>query len=218
MPATRKSLVPQQARSRESLRKLMKAATEVLGQRGLEGATIPRIAQHAGLSPAAIYRRFPDKDALLETVILHIYERQEEHLRTNLTPEMAAKIPAPVLAAQLVNSIFVSYQMNTGLIRAMRQFLHTTGNKAFCKKAVRSEMRTFEHLINLFMSHRKDIKHADPKVAISLGLMLVVNTLLELIVFNQYQRELQQFLPPDDQQLKKELTTAFLRYLGLEAK
>jgi len=57
-----KTLAPQQARSRESLRKLLKAAAEVLGQHGLEGATIPRIAQHAGLTPGAIYRRFPDKD------------------------------------------------------------------------------------------------------------------------------------------------------------
>ena len=48
--------------------------------------------------------------------------------------------------------------------------------------------------------------------------MLVINTLLELIVFNQFQQELQQFLPADDQQLKKELTTAFLRYLGVEDK
>ncbi|MFI5106681.1 MAG: TetR family transcriptional regulator, partial [Terriglobales bacterium] len=48
------TLAPQQARSRESLRKLLKAAAEVLGQHGLEGATIPRIARHAGLTPGAI--------------------------------------------------------------------------------------------------------------------------------------------------------------------
>src|ERR1700689_4602710 len=48
----RKTLAPQQARSRESTRKLLKAAAEVLGQHGVEGATIPRIAEHAGLTPA----------------------------------------------------------------------------------------------------------------------------------------------------------------------
>jgi hypothetical protein len=54
--------------------KPLKAAAEVLGQHGVEGATIPRIAKHAGLTPGAVYRRFPDKDALLETVILGILE------------------------------------------------------------------------------------------------------------------------------------------------
>src|SRR5580693_1336865 len=94
----RKALAPQQARSRESTRKLLKAATEVLGQHGVEGTTIPRIAQHAGLTPGALYRRFPDKDALLETVIIGILERQQERLRMALTPAMARQIPLAVFA------------------------------------------------------------------------------------------------------------------------
>src|SRR5580692_5839301 len=110
MPMRTKSLAPQQARSRESLRKLLKAVEEVLGQDGLEGATIPRIAAHAGLTPGAIYRRFPDKDALLETTILGLYERQDERLRMGLTPEMAGQIPLAVLVDQLIISTLVSYR------------------------------------------------------------------------------------------------------------
>src|SRR5271163_5196423 len=107
MAMDKNKLAPQQARSRESTRKLLKAAAEVLGQHGVEGTTIPRIAQHAGLTPGAIYRRFADKDALLETVILGILERQDERLRTGLTPEMAAQIPLPVFAEQIVHSLVV---------------------------------------------------------------------------------------------------------------
>src|SRR5499425_37315 len=103
------TLAPQQARSRESLRKLLKAATEVLGQHGLEGTTIPRIAEHAGLTPGAIYRRFRDKDALLEAAILGILERQEERLKGGLTPAMAAKIPLEVFAAQIVGGMVTTY-------------------------------------------------------------------------------------------------------------
>ena len=96
MPKPMKTLEPQQERSRESLRKLLKAATEVLGQHGVEGTTIPRIAQHAGLTPGAVYRRFRDKDELLETAILGILERQDERLKEGMTPEMAARIPLDV--------------------------------------------------------------------------------------------------------------------------
>src|SRR5579872_4662893 len=102
------SLAPQQARSRESLRKLLKAAAEVLGQHGLEGTTIPRIARHAGLTPGAVYRRFPDKEELLETVILGILERQDERLRVALTPQMARQIPLAVFAEQLISSMLIS--------------------------------------------------------------------------------------------------------------
>src|ERR1035441_6637368 len=113
-----KTLAPQQARSRESTRKLLKAAAEVLGQHGIEGTTIPRIAQHAGLTPGAVYRRFPDKDALLETVIIGILERQDERLRMMLTPAMARQIPLAVFAEQLINNMLVSYRATAGLMRA----------------------------------------------------------------------------------------------------
>src|SRR3954468_17875943 len=91
-----KSLVPPPARSRESLRKLLKAAAEVLGQHGVEGATIPRIAAHAGLTPGAIYRRFTDKDALFEAVILATLGRQQDRLPLGTTAEAARQIPLAV--------------------------------------------------------------------------------------------------------------------------
>ena len=146
-----KTLAPQQARSRESMRKLLKAAAEVLGQHGLEGATIPRIAQHAGLTPGAIYRRFPDKDALLETVIIGILERQDERLRMMLTPAMARQIPLAVFAEQLINNMLVSYRANAGLLRALRQFAQGRDHTSFYRKVSRLEMRTYQYLVELFL-------------------------------------------------------------------
>src|SRR5262245_7298132 len=112
MAKPRKSLEPRQERSRESLRRLLKAAAEVLGQHGVEGTTIPRIAQHAGLTPGAVYRRFRDKDELLETVILGILERQDERLKTGMTPATAARIPLAVFAEQIIGGLVTSYRAN----------------------------------------------------------------------------------------------------------
>src|SRR5215470_12577765 len=109
MAMAKNSLAPQQGRSRESLRKLLKAAAEVLGQHGVEGATIARIARHAGLTLGAVYRRFPDKEALLETAILGILERQNERLRVAMTPEMARQIPLTVFAEQLITNMLITY-------------------------------------------------------------------------------------------------------------
>src|SRR5438309_1231206 len=139
MAMARKTLAPQQARSRESLRKLLKAAAEVLGQHGLEGATIPRIAQHAGLTPGAIYRRFPDKDALLETVVIGILERADERLRVMLTPAMARQIPLAVFAEQLINNMLVSYRANAALLRAIRHFVQGRDHTSFYRKVAKLE-------------------------------------------------------------------------------
>ena len=214
----KKTLEPQQARSRESTRKLLKAAAEVLGQHGLEGATIPRIAQHAGLTPGAIYRRFPDKDALLETVIIGILERQDERLRMMLTPDMARQIPLAVFAEQLVSSMLVSYRANAGLLRALRQFAQGRYHTPFYKRVAKLEMRSFQYLVELFLLHRKEVKHPDPPIALFFALMMLTSTLVELILVDHDLKNWQAVIPKDDQSLKRELLRTFLRYLGIEQK
>jgi AcrR family transcriptional regulator len=214
----KKTLAPQQERSRESLRKLQKATAEVLGQHGVEGTTIPRIAQHAGLTPGAIYRRFHDKDALLEATILGILERQEERMKTGLTPAAAGQIPLPVFTDQVIGGMVLSYRVNAALLRAMRQFVQSRVHTAFYKKATKTEARSFERVVGLFMAHRKDIKHPDPRTAISLALMMVSSTLFDWVVMPLDVGVWKSFLPKDDQALKRELTRAFLSYLGVEQK
>jgi AcrR family transcriptional regulator len=213
-----KTLAPQQARSRESLRKLLKAAAEVLGQQGLEGTTIPRIAQHAGLTPGAIYRRFPDKDALLETVIIGILERQDERLRMMLTPAMARQIPLAVFAEQLINNMLVSFRANPGLLRALRQFAQGRDHTAFYRKVNRLEMGTYQYLVELFLVHRKEVKHPDPQMAVSFALMMLISALIELILVDHDMKYWQAVIPKDDLSLKRELLRSFLSYLGIEHK
>ncbi len=217
MPKPKDSLEPQQERSRESLRKLLKAATEVLGQRGVDGTTVPRIAQHAGLTPGAIYRRFRDKDALIEAAILGVLERQDERLKAGMTPDMAAKIPLDVFAAQIIGGMVTSYRANAALLRAFRQFAQTRLESEFARKAVKLEIRSFERVVDLILASRKDIRHPNPRIAVSLGLVMVVSTIYELIVMPVRPREWKDLLPKDDQALKRELTRAFLRYLEVEA-
>jgi AcrR family transcriptional regulator len=218
MAMAKNKLAPQQARSRESTRKLLKAAAEVLGQHGVEGTTIPRIAQHAGLTPGAVYRRFPDKDALLETVIIGILERQEERLRMALTPAMARQIPLAVFAEQVIASMLVSYRGNARLLRALRQFVQGRDHTSFHKKAVKLEMRTLEYLVELFLVHREDVKHPEPQMAVAFALMTLSSTLIELILVDHDLQNWQAVIPKDDQSLKRELLRTFLSYLGVEQK
>jgi len=208
-------LAPQQARSRESLNKLLRATVEVLGQQGVAGATIPRIAAHAGLTPGAVYRRFRNKDVLLETAILRVLEDQSKVLLLLITVEAAAEIPFPTLAEQVINSLVVSYRANSSLLRALRQFLQEKEGSPFWKKASKLEMQTFEYLVAIFVKSGK-IEHADPRAAVALGLMMVIGTLWEVVVSPGDIKLWKGLLPKDDRTLKVELTRSFLRYLGAE--
>jgi AcrR family transcriptional regulator len=208
------TLAPQQARSRASLSKLLRAAIEVLGQHGVAGSTIPRIAAHAGLTPGAVYRRFRNKDVLLETAILRILEDQDRFSPLSLTVEAAAEIPIATLAGQIISSFVVSYRANARLLRAVRQFLRDKEGTAFRKKAVKFQMRTFEHLVTLLVASAREIEHADPRAAAALGLMMVSGTLWEVVVDPGDAKLWNGLLPQDDRTLKTELTRAFLSYLG----
>jgi AcrR family transcriptional regulator len=212
------SLEPQQERSRESLRRLLHAAAEVLGQRGLAGATIPRVAKHAGLTPGAVYRRFKNKEVLFETMILRLLEDQDKELRQSITAEMAAEIPLPILAEQIINGMLVSYRSKAGLLRAVRQFAQDREGTPFWRKVTKLEARTLDYGVNLLVNSRGEIKHPNPRAAIGLALVMTVGALWELVVTRPDPKLWVGLIPTDEQTLKRELTRSFLNYLGVERK
>ncbi|WP_443642528.1 TetR/AcrR family transcriptional regulator [Amycolatopsis iheyensis] len=83
---------PQQARSRESLQKVLAAAERVLAERGLDEFTVGAVAERAGLSVGAIYRRFDGKDQLLYAVKDQVLGQLEASVGE------ALRAPAPGLA------------------------------------------------------------------------------------------------------------------------
>ena len=214
MRSSKQTLAPKQARSRESLNRLLRAAIEVLGQQGVAGATIPRIAAHAGLTPGAVYRRFRNKDVLIQTAILRILEDQNKILLLSLPIEASAQIPFASLAEQIINSLVVSYRVNARLLRAIRQFLEGNEGTLFWKKASKLEMQTFEYMVNaLTRSH--EIKHADPRAATALGLVMIMGALWEILVIPGDAKLWKVLMPKDDRSLKRELVSSFLSYLGI---
>lgn len=213
-----RSLEPRQERSRESERKLLKAAAEVLGQHGVEGATIPRIAAHAGLTPGAVYRRFQDKDSLLEAAILEMLERQNELMRTGPSTESMGQVPLPVLAESLVHSLLVGFRTNAGLLHATRRLTQESRNERFRKKVGRLERRTRERIVQMVVASAREISHPNPRVAASLGLAMVFGTLRELLLPPSNVSAWKGLVPQDDATLRRELTRAFLSYLEAPVK
>jgi len=132
-----------------------------------------------------------------------------------LTPAMARQIPLAVFAEQLINSMLVSYRASASLLRAMRQFVQGRPNTAFYKKIVKLEFRSYRYLVDLFLEHSKEIKHPQPKRAVSFALMMLTSALTELILLDYDLKNWQAVIPKDDRSLRRELLRAFLSYLGV---
>ena len=68
---------PRQARSRDTVKAILKAAAQVFASRGYAGTTTNHVAARAGVSIGSLYEYFPSKDALLVALAdAHIDEGQ----------------------------------------------------------------------------------------------------------------------------------------------
>jgi len=103
-------------------------------------------------------------------------------------------------------------------MRALRQFAQGGDHTSFYRKVTRLEMRSYQYLVDLFLVHRKEIKHPNPQMAVSFALVMLISTLIELILVDHDMKNWQAVIPRDDQPLKSELLRSFLRYLGIEQK
>ncbi len=75
---------------------LVQAALDMIGQRGLAGLAIAEIARVLGVSPAAPYRHFRDRNALIAEVARRGFER----LASDLDAAWAGGRPDPVTAIE----------------------------------------------------------------------------------------------------------------------
>jgi AcrR family transcriptional regulator len=208
------SFAPKQARSRESLERLMASAREILNEKGIEGATVPRVAARAGLSPGSVYRRFPNKDALMRAVILETLETLDASVVSGLTPELAERLSLKAFAEAIVRHRLVSQQKNARMLRAMLQFTMSRANGAFKKKVGELNARSLQRVADFLLLKRNEISHPNPKKALPFALMLVGAVLQQIIVLGAHPGMPGALLPKTDDELVEELSRAFLAYLG----
>lgn len=66
------------SRSPQAHEKVLRAALDLFGERGIDAASMDAIAQHSGVSKATIYNHWPDKEALLMEVMSMIHGLDRE--------------------------------------------------------------------------------------------------------------------------------------------
>jgi AcrR family transcriptional regulator len=211
----RKTLAPQQARSRESFRRLIGAAQATLNERGLEGTTIPRVAARAGMAPASVYRRFPDKDALLRSVVIATLESYDQGNEAALTPKLAKLRSLATLAEKVVEQSLIAHRKNAGMLRAMSQFILSHPSTAFKKKAAEISIRSVCRVSDFLLLKKREIRHPRPEEAVLFALSVVGFVLQEIIVYDALPDVPDPRLPKTDADLVRELTSVFLSYLGV---
>lgn len=217
IPLMPKTVLPaHQARSRESLARLLKATVEVLDKDGVEGATIPRIAARAGLSPGTVYRRFPDKDALMREVCIRVFEGNYKRTRELFAAEKWKDRSLAEIARSVADLTLKGHRTHRGLLRALLFFIWQHHDAAFVRRCDRVEWKTFQDIAELLLTRRSEIRHPHPESAVRFAILMVAIAAQGILVLPPDPKDLSRMLPDLDAHLERELPRMFLRYLGVK--
>jgi AcrR family transcriptional regulator len=142
------------------LRKVLASAEHVLVSEGLDNFTMAAVAEHAGVSIGAVYRRFTGKEQLLDAVkdrmLTHLEDQLAEALSDAAEQDIAAVIAAytGTLAAALA-----------GNSQAMPLLMQRTGSASVTR--ARQTLDTMEGLfVKAASAHLTKVRHPDPRLAL----------------------------------------------------
>jgi AcrR family transcriptional regulator len=204
---------PRQARSRQTLTRLLDAAESVLRDGGLDAATVPAIAERAGLSVGAVYRRFADKDALLRAVHQRTVQRYREMNQTRLDPGTFAGASLKTFVEGMIRGMLHAYRQDRKLMQAMLQYSETHRDPQFKARAAEVNTAALAQLVRVITARSGEMTHPHPEAAARFALVTVGLVLRGILLADQ--------APPglaldDETSLESELTRLVLGYLGVE--
>ena len=199
---------PRQARSQETLDRILDAAETLVAEKGFEDSPVAEIVQRAGSSVGAFYARFPDKEALLECFDERFFASARDQWDAFLAPARWEGAALSRIVSEIVLLLVRKNRANKPLLRALALYYRSRPDPRFRERAARANDYVFARIAALLRS-RPGITHPDPRLAVGLGLQMVASALRERILFDEG------YGPRgvDDDTLARELTRAWLAYL-----
>jgi AcrR family transcriptional regulator len=202
---------PRQARSQETLDRILDAAEALVAEKGFADATVAEVARRAGSSVGAFYARFRDKDGLLYALYERYLEQAIATTDAALDPRRWQGASIPEIVRAVIPFLVSVYRERQGLIRAF--VLRNHVDPEFRARQERLSHYVSERLSRLLLARAAEIGHPDAPRAAAFGLTMTVSVIEGVILFGELRSNA---LALSDDELAAELTRAFLAYLGID--
>ena len=198
---------PLQARTREGLVRLLEAAEQCIAEKGYEESSIAAIAQRAGTSVGGFYRRFRDKDGVIQALHERFCEDSRATADDALAPSRWEGASLASVVQEFTAFLVEIYREREGLLRAFLARAHSDAVMRDRTHALLDHLA--RRLSALLRSRRDEFGHPDPERAAVFGLQLVLSTLNCNVL-----------IPPQpvslhDRDFAGELSHALASYLGV---
>lgn len=130
-------VVPQQARGKDKIARLLTAADRIMAAEGADAITTIRVAAEAGVSVGSLYRYLPNREAIIESLARH-YLGQLEQLMDALG-EVVRREPVEDLVGMSVDAFADFYRSHPGF-RALWFSRHLTEETRALDRAHKAAM------------------------------------------------------------------------------
>jgi AcrR family transcriptional regulator len=204
-----------QERGRHTLERLLDAAEQMLDFVGLEGATVPAIAAGAGVSVGTVYKRFPDKDAVLRAVYERFFADLLAANQFALDPAKWVDTPTIELVTTVVAGMVEGYRSRQSLIRSLLLFAHTHADSEFRERAEERRLESLKLFEALLRDRKEDIGHPHLDRAIRFVVALFGHALQDAVVSETGSRSLLASGSESAGELAK-IVVGYLRVKGTE--
>ena len=190
-----------QDRSARTQDLLCDAAEALLREGGLARCTIQEVAARSGRSPGSVYRRFGDKDGMIEAVIERFLERaiagRDARLKSlaKRYPDLSSRLKA------LVNSAIEARRREGHLVEALREAAATSQNANLRTGFERARRASLDTLKQMFKDCAPEIARPDKERAIEFAMTMFAAAVRSPEI--------------DDRVLRAELPVLLMNYLTL---
>src|SRR5262249_43209167 len=174
---------PRQARSQQTLDRILDTAETLISEKGFDDTPVAEIARRAGSSVGSFYSRFPAKGALLGAISERFLAQAIATADAALDPMRWQRASIDEICAAFVRFLIEIHREQRGLLRAFA--LRARVDPEFQARRERLVEHVGAALSALLFAHRGEIQHADPQRAAAFALTMVFSSLEHTILFGE---------------------------------
>jgi AcrR family transcriptional regulator len=201
---------PLQARSQQTLERLLDAAEAIIDEKGLENATVAEIARRAGSSVGAFYTRFADKEGLMRCVFERFNEQAAATTESVLSPDRWRGVTITEALELLITFMARILSERRRLIVAM--LVRTAADPSLGALGQELHATVSQHVLALIAHRGARLTHPDPVAAVGVAVWMVLSALeLRMLYGPGHVLELD-----DDEVVAREMARMVVSYVGLE--
>ncbi len=202
---------PKQERSRQTLDRILDAASAILETKNFEELSVAEIVRKASTSVGAFYGRFPDKDALLDALDERFLKGFESAFVEKLGSRDWTEGTLERIVTEVVELLVRLYDRDRGLLRSLNMKARIHGDERFRSRERRAWETLYPRLQDLVVARLRAEGHPDPARAAEFGFKQMFFSMREMLLWEPIRTG----EPCRVGDLTKELARGYLAYLRM---